>query len=1123
MASRHSTLTASFADRAGTAGHPLSRYLFRLMDLKASNLCLSADVQTARELLYLADKVGPSIVVLKTHYDLISGWDYNPQNGTGAKLAALARKHGFLIFEDRKFVDIGKTVQMQYTAGTARIIDWAHITNANIDAGKDMVRALAEAAAKWRERINYEVKTSVTVGTPVSDHFEDDAEDDERADELSGLDPRETRSCESRDADGRKGSIVSITTVTQSFEPADSPRQSKNPGEGDEVLFAGIEEPPMDRGLLLLAQMSTKGCLMGKDYTQACVEAARENRAFVMGYVAQEGLNATPEDDFIHMTPGCKLPPSDDEENGVVQGDGLGQQYNTPAKLIGLGTDIVIVGRGIINAADPPSEAERYRRKAWKAKCDRKLPCTNCVSRHKQDACRYESGAPTAKEQRGHGRDGVRGSPGAEMMDSIPTKVANWGYSRTGASTLGFLQKIEGVSPDEPLSGLNPDKSQHCETFNTRERYKSLIRQLPARTYIDKLVDVYFTEFNWQYFALDRDLFDKQLAEWYRLPFGLLSTGGPQALAPDLRVFPGLLFQVLAISLLVLQSGSDPTFDSLKYAGNMTFEDLAVDYSESGVAILSLLGKRQMSVTTVLAGFLRASFLKFVGLVTEAWHAIGSAIRDAQEIGLHRDSLDPKPRTEDSEAVLENQWEIQRRRKLWITLVGWDVHTGVILGRPTTIDQSMVPPTLPVDAPLPKDRSKTAVVPRVESDPPTPLTRLLWGHQIMSPLREVLELEKEGPCPKDFTKIDKLHQRMVEIEERTPAYFRRDNPDTRFDDLPECYWLPYVRNTLPQLFAFNLMALHRPYIFTRPKSRTEALRASLAMLKAQRKHFQSLKPEHYKTFTLFFGTFDAIVLVTSIYILFPREHPEMVQNAIQHFHWAVERFEAMADRNALAKAGLGVLKAIYLRLKKFLGITCHTVKAMLDEPIQSLLSGCGPHGWDPVVPTPPSNGVSPAPPTSTITNGLSPIFSSPLTLSDGTTVSGSATSIDPGSARGDDFSPQLSDAYTTSSGSIVGGGSASVSVNGFPSSADLFTRGNDAAAAAAAAAANEAAGGGYDWTLPSNIDWASVQPIYATGDLLYNDLIRGGAGPGTAAQPWQFEGDFGNDSVWSLLNQYTPY
>lgn len=355
------------------------------MELKQSNLCVSADVSTARELLSLADKVGPSIVVLKTHYDLVSGWDYRPEEGTGAHLAQLARKHGFLIFEDRKYCDIGSTVQMQYVGGTARVIDWAHIVNANISAGKPMVGAMAEAAARWRERINYEVRTSVTVGTPVSDSFDDEEEDDMEVDDSNdvygtnghksaraALEPKDFNMMPPpppRDADGRKGSIVSVTTVTQSFEPADSPRLSKSLSDVDDVVFPGIEEAPLERGLLLLAQMSSAGNLMDKVYTQACIEAAREHKDFVMGYVAQENLNSEAEDNFVHMTPGCKLPPEGEEENGGgIEGDGMGQQYNTPAKLVGIcGTDIVIVGRGIIKAGDPQGESERYRIKAWKA------------------------------------------------------------------------------------------------------------------------------------------------------------------------------------------------------------------------------------------------------------------------------------------------------------------------------------------------------------------------------------------------------------------------------------------------------------------------------------------------------------------------------------------------------------------------------------------------------------------------------------------------------------------------------------------------------------------------------------------------------------------------------------
>jgi hypothetical protein len=183
----------------------------------------------------------------------------------------------------------------------------------------------------------------------------------------------------------------------------------------------------------------------------------------------------------------------------------------------------------------------------------------------------------------------------------------------------------------------------------------------------------------------------------------------------------------------------------------------------------------------------------------------------------------------------------------WMTLVLWDLHMACVLGRPTTTNLNMAPPSLPVDAPVPKDRSKTPVVPRGEYDPPTPLSRALWSYHLMQPLKEILDLEKDGPCPKDFSSVDKLHNELVDLEARTPSYFRVENPDTRFDPLPECHWLPVARVILPQLSKFELMALHRPYIFTRPRSRTEALKASLGMLHMQRLHFMTLSPRMYKT------------------------------------------------------------------------------------------------------------------------------------------------------------------------------------------------------------------------------------------------------------------------------------
>ncbi len=101
------------------------------------------------------------------------------------------------------------------------------------------------------------------------------------------------------------------------------------------------------------------------------------------------------------------------------------------------------------------------------------------------------------------------------------------------------------------------------------------------------------------YYPLDPDIFQAQLADWNNLSFSVLSSVGPHGLSPDLRVFPALVFQVMAIALLVLPEEPHEFYDHLKYAGNMTFEDLASDYSDSSVGILTLLGKRNITLSAV--------------------------------------------------------------------------------------------------------------------------------------------------------------------------------------------------------------------------------------------------------------------------------------------------------------------------------------------------------------------------------------------------------------------------------------------------------------------------------------------------------------------------------------------
>lgn len=62
---------------------------------------------------------------------------------------------------------------------------------------------------------------------------------------------------------------------------------------------------------------------------------------------------------------------------------------------------------------------------------------------------------------------------------------------------------------------------------------------------------------------------------------------------------------------------------------------------------------------------------------------------------------------------------------------------------------------------------------------------------------------------------------------------------------------------------------------------------------------------------LFFGTFDAIVLIASIYILYPLDHPDLKHLSMRHIHWAIERFSIMQARNPFARSAEAVLRAIF--------------------------------------------------------------------------------------------------------------------------------------------------------------------------------------------------------------------
>jgi uridine monophosphate synthetase len=239
--------------------------------------------------------------------------------------------------------------------------------NAHIFPGPAIVSALKSAASTAISDYNTKVHTEVTAGSPdASGESDDELYEIERHSSNSSLSPDGAPTVR----DLRKASVVSISTTitskTEQISPAPTPYIDLGNSEGGPVdVFANLGSPPYLRALLLLAEMSSEGNLLTGAYTEQCVAIAREHRDFVIGFIAQRSLNTEKDDNFITMTPGVSLPPAG---QSAVMGDGLGQQYNSPEHVVlEKGSDIVIVGRGIIKAEDRYREAERYRVAAWKA------------------------------------------------------------------------------------------------------------------------------------------------------------------------------------------------------------------------------------------------------------------------------------------------------------------------------------------------------------------------------------------------------------------------------------------------------------------------------------------------------------------------------------------------------------------------------------------------------------------------------------------------------------------------------------------------------------------------------------------------------------------------------------
>lgn len=133
----------SYEEKLLNAKHEKASRLLNIAIEKKSNLICAADLSDTSSILNLAEEIGAHICALKLHADILEDFSYD----FISSLKALAGKHQFLLFEDRKFADIGHTQRLQFEKGIYRISSWADLITTHLISGEKSLDAFASSEA----------------------------------------------------------------------------------------------------------------------------------------------------------------------------------------------------------------------------------------------------------------------------------------------------------------------------------------------------------------------------------------------------------------------------------------------------------------------------------------------------------------------------------------------------------------------------------------------------------------------------------------------------------------------------------------------------------------------------------------------------------------------------------------------------------------------------------------------------------------------------------------------------------------------------------------------------------------------------------------------------------------
>ncbi|KAM7222164.1 hypothetical protein V8F06_002436 [Rhypophila decipiens] len=499
-----------------------------------------------------------------------------------------------------------------------------------------------------------------------------------------------------------------------------------------------------------------------------------------------------------------------------------------------------------VNNAGPGISCVECQRR--KQKCNRLFPCNHCSKRGVAHLCRFVSRTANKSESPAEGRPGrlsrkrdIDSFGDGALDDALYEDGEASEFDASDAlNALGYMPHTHhlvlgnGIGPKIGKDPVGTD-----EGTVQSEELKAAMLSMPPKPYADCLVDNWLNGANAHYYALYPPEFRTQYDGWWTIP--------PNKVTPELT---SLILRVCACSALyVMDPGVKERLESELRTDIWTF---AGRMHRAAERLSASIPPGKGGLIHIQQQFLTAFWYKSAEKWTEAWHALGGAIRAANEIGLHKDSL--------SEGLSE--FDREMRRRLWCILHLWDFALGSMLSRPLLVnhaDCTFVFPTLALETD-PEDPGR-----------PSPFQHMSLHAKLCLDMAAQLTSVSEKDVPTGVSL--RLREVVQGFLDELPAAYAVKDPDTGWDT--EHSYIVFQRGYLHLIGYMCLFDPLKPYV-TRNSAkalsdiekmlRAAGVDAALGLMDVSWRLFESLSSVGARFHYAVFCIFDTTTVLCSAFV-----------------------------------------------------------------------------------------------------------------------------------------------------------------------------------------------------------------------------------------------------------------